>query len=82
MTMKSVKLSYYAVLREKAGRSDEERQTTAETYRVLYDELREQYKFPLDASRVRVAIGDAYVDMEETLVDGADITFIPPVAGG
>jgi molybdopterin synthase sulfur carrier subunit len=82
MSMKSVKLSYYAVLREKAGRSGEDRQTNAETYRTLYEELREQYKFPLDASRVRVAVGDAYAEMEDALADGCDVTFIPPVAGG
>lgn len=80
--MKQVSLSYYAVLREKAGRAGEDRQTDASTYRELYDQLREQYGFPLEAASVRVAIGDAYADMNDTVTEGVEITFIPPVAGG
>ncbi len=80
--MKTVNLHYFAVLREYACKSGESRETSAETFRNLYNELREQYKFPLDASRVRVAIGESYGDMDEELPDGANVTFIPPVAGG
>ena len=80
--MKSVNLHYFAVLREKAGKSSESRQTDAQTLQELYEELRNQYDFPLDASRVRVAIGEAYGNMEDQITDGAVITFIPPVAGG
>ena len=80
--MKSVKLYYYAILREKAGMSHETRQTDAETFRELYGELCSLYNFPLDASRVRVAVADAYVDMDQAVEDGFEVTFIPPVAGG
>ena len=80
--MKSVKLYYYAVLREYAGISHETRQTGATTFRELYEELSAVYKFPLDASRVRVAVSESYAGMDQLVDDGAEITFIPPVAGG
>jgi molybdopterin converting factor small subunit len=80
--MKTVNLHYFAVLREHAGKSGESRETDAQTFRELYDELRDLYEFPLDASRVRVAIGETYGDMDQELVDGISVTFIPPVAGG
>lgn len=62
--------------------SGETRQTGAGTFRELYDELRQEYRFPLDSARVRVAIGERYGDMDEELPDGITLTFIPPVAGG
>ena len=80
--MKTVQLHYFAVLRECAGKSGESRQTAAETYRELYNELRAEYNFPLEADRVRVALGESYGDMAQELADGIEVTFIPPVAGG
>lgn len=80
--MKTITVSYFAVLRECSGKSSETIQSGADSYRDVYEELRMLYKFPLDASRVRVAIGESYGDMDEEVVDGANITFIPPVAGG
>lgn len=80
--MKSVNISYFAVLRERSGKSRETRDTEAETLRDLYIELSGLYKFPLDETRVRVAIGESYVDMGQAIEEGMEITFIPPVAGG
>jgi molybdopterin synthase sulfur carrier subunit len=81
MTRK-VELSYFAVLRERAGKSHESRETMAKTLAELYEELRAEYQFPVDASRIRAAIGDNYVDLDQDLAEGLRITFIPPVAGG
>lgn len=80
--MKTVNISYFAVLRERAGKAGEMRKTSAANFQELYEELRREYSFPLDASRVRVAIGESYGEMEAELVDGVAVTFIPPVAGG
>lgn len=80
--MKTVKLSYYAVLRECSGKSGEIRETQAETFADLYNELKNEYNFPLDSGRVRVAIGEHYCGMDEKLTDNAEVVFIPPVAGG
>ena len=80
--MKRVNLSYFAVLRELAGKSAETWETDAATFADLYNELKNQYNFPLDATRVRVAVGEEYGNMDQLLEDGAEIAFIPPVAGG
>lgn len=80
--MNTITLQYYAVLREKAGKSSETRETEASTLHELYDELREAYGFSLEADRVRAAVGEEYVKMDAPVEDGMDITFIPPVAGG
>lgn len=80
--MKTITLQYYAVLREKAGKSSETRETEAVTLRELYDELRTAYDFPLEAERVRAAVGEEYVDLDAPVTEGMNITFIPPVAGG
>lgn len=82
ISMKTITLQYYAVLREKAGKSSETRETEAATLRALYDELREAYGFPLEADRVRAAVGEEYVQMDAPVADRMNITFIPPVAGG
>ena len=82
ITMKKVNLFYFAVLRECSGKAGEVRETQADTYSDLYAELRNEYNFPLDASRVRVAVGENYADMSREVEAGADIAFIPPVAGG
>jgi len=80
--MKTVNIYYFAVLRECAGKSHETRQTAARTFLDLYEEIRTLYRFPLEATRVRVALGDSYGEMDQEIVDGAEVTFIPPVAGG
>jgi molybdopterin converting factor subunit 1 len=80
--MKTVTVRYFAALRECAGKSMETRETPAETYTDLYNELNSDYNFPLDASRVRVAVGEAYAEMDQEIQDSCELAFIPPVAGG
>jgi molybdopterin-guanine dinucleotide biosynthesis protein A len=45
----NIKVQYYALLREQAGRSEEALVTTARTPRELYEELRRRYPFSLPA---------------------------------
>ena len=80
--MKKVTIRYFAALRECAGKSMEVRETEAASYTDLYDELNDQYNFPLDASRVRVAVGESYAAMDQEIQDNSELAFIPPVAGG
>ena len=77
-----VTVHYFAALREAAGTRSEERVTSAETARALYEELKEAYAFPLGFDQVRVAVGTAYADADTRLSEGLELTFIPPVAGG
>lgn len=80
--MPTVHLNYFAVLRERAGKAEEERVTDAPTLRKLYDELRDEHGFALEADHVRVAVGESYVALDTAVTDGMEVTFIPPVAGG
>ena len=79
---KHIKVQYYALLREQAGRSDEALVTAARTPRELYEELRARHPFSLAPAMLRVAVNAEFGDWTQTLSDGDSVVFIPPVAGG
>ncbi len=79
---KSVRIQYYALLREESGRSEERVSTSARTTLELYDELRSRYRFSLDTNRLSVAINDEFATWEHSLNEDDVVVFIPPVAGG
>jgi molybdopterin-guanine dinucleotide biosynthesis protein A len=79
---KHIKLQYYALLREQAGRSDEALVTSARTPRELYEELKARHPFSLAPEMLRIAINAEFGEWSQTLVDGDSVVFIPPVAGG
>lgn len=79
--MPSIHVEYFAILREKAGKSAEDLQTGAETAGALFDELAARHGFANRAS-MKVAINDEFSDWNASLSDGDSVVFIPPVAGG
>lgn len=79
---KRIKVQYYALLREQAGRSAETLVTTARTPRELYEELKSRYPFSLSAEMLRVAVNAEFGEWANPLADGDSVVFIPPVAGG
>jgi molybdenum cofactor guanylyltransferase len=79
---KKIRVQYFALLREQAGRSDESLTTSASTPRELYEELRKRYPFSLAPEMLRVAVNTEFGDWSQPLVDGDAVVFIPPVAGG
>ncbi|HEY3784247.1 MAG TPA: NTP transferase domain-containing protein [Steroidobacteraceae bacterium] len=79
---KRIKVQYYALLREQAGRSDETLLTTAQTPRELYEELKARYPFSLACEMLRVAVNAEFGEWANPLCDGDSVVFIPPVAGG
>jgi molybdopterin-guanine dinucleotide biosynthesis protein A len=79
---KHIKVQYYALLREQAGRSDEALVTGARTPRALYEELKARYSFSLAPELLRVAINAEFGAWSRPLADGDSVVFIPPVAGG
>lgn len=79
--MPRVRIEYFAILRERAGRASEELHTSAATAADLYAELRQRYPFP-DPASLKVAINDEFGDWQAKLTDGDRVVFIPPVAGG
>jgi molybdopterin-guanine dinucleotide biosynthesis protein A len=79
---KRIKVQYYAILREQAGRSDESIVTAARTPRDLYNELKSRYRFSLAPEMLRVAVNAEFGEWSQRLADGDFVVFIPPVAGG
>lgn len=79
---KNVKVQYYALLREQAGRSEEALVTGARTPRELYEELQVRYPFSLAPEMLRVAVNAEFGEWSQPLADGDSVVFIPPVAGG
>jgi molybdopterin-guanine dinucleotide biosynthesis protein A len=79
---KRIKVQYYAILREQAGRSDESVVTGANTPRDLYNELKSRYPFSLAPEMLRVAVNAEFGEWSQRLADGDSVVFIPPVAGG
>lgn len=80
--MKTIKVSYYAKLREERGRSEETLVSAAVTPAALYQSLQETHGFSLRPYQLRVAVNDAFVFWDTALKDGDTVVFIPPVAGG
>ena len=80
--MKSVDVQYYALLREQAGTSRERVTTEAATAQALYEELRARHGLTPDVSQLRVAIDGEFAKWQDALHEGAEVVFIPPVAGG
>ncbi len=78
----SLRIQYFAVLREQAGRSEELLDTRASDPAELYDELRRRHRFALAPSQLKVAINSEFRDWHTRLKHGDTVVFIPPVAGG
>jgi sulfur-carrier protein len=79
---KTVRVRYFAVLREQRGLDEERVATEAATAGELYEELRKRHRFTLPAERLRVAINDDLKAWATAVRDGDALVFIPPVAGG
>ena len=79
---KTVRIQYYAILREQAGRSDETLDTSAGTPAELYAELRQRHPFQLGPAQLKVALNSEFSDWQTPLKHGDTVVFIPPVAGG
>lgn len=77
-----VKIQYYALMREQAGRSEETLQTSAATPADLYTELAERYGFTLPREQLKVAVNSEFSDWSRKLGANDAVVFIPPVAGG
>jgi len=79
---RTIRVQYYALLREQAGRSDETVTTSARDPGELYAELRARYPFTLPPEMLRVAINAEFGEWTQALKAGDAVVFIPPVAGG
>lgn len=77
-----LKIQYYALMREQAGRSEETLETKAATAADLYSELQARYGFTLSREQLKVAVNSEFSTWSRKLVSGDAVVFIPPVAGG
>jgi molybdopterin converting factor subunit 1 len=77
-----LKIQYYALMREQAGRSEESIDSAAATPADLFDELVARYGFTLARERLKVAVNSEFCDWTHRLHAGDSVVFIPPVAGG
>jgi molybdopterin converting factor subunit 1 len=79
---RTLRVQYFALLREQAGRSEEQVTTAATTPLELYAELQRRYPFQLTREQLKVAVNAEFRDWATPLADGDSVVFIPPVAGG
>ena len=81
-SLKSLRVQYFALFREQAGRSEEMLESNADTPASLYAELQLRHPFRLQKEQLRVAVNAEFCDWQATLKGGDTVVFIPPVAGG
>jgi molybdopterin converting factor subunit 1 len=79
---KTVRVRYFAVLRDQRGLAEESVATGAATASALYEELAARHGFTLPADRLRVAVNDEFQPWSAPVRDADLVVFIPPVAGG
>jgi molybdenum cofactor guanylyltransferase len=77
-----LRIQYYALMREQAGRSEETLETSAATPADLYAELVARYGFTLAREQLKVAVNSEFSDWTRKLAANDAVVFIPPVAGG
>ncbi|HVW20975.1 MAG TPA: MoaD/ThiS family protein [Opitutaceae bacterium] len=80
--MKSVRVRYFAILREQRGLAEERLETGALTAGEIYAELSARHGFTLPPERLRAALNDEFAPWGATVREGDILAFIPPVAGG
>lgn len=80
--MITISVRYFAILREQRGQTTETLSTSATTPGALYEELRARHQFTLPAESIRAAVNGEFVAATHPLVQGNEVVFIPPVAGG
>ena len=79
---RALRVQYFALLREQAGRSEETVESRAATPRELLAELRQRHPFTLPENVLKVAVNGDFAPWERPLRAGDAVAFIPPVAGG
>jgi molybdopterin converting factor subunit 1 len=77
-----LKIQYFALMREQAGRSEESLETSAATPEDLFSELNARYGFTLAREQLKVAVNSEFSEWSRPLSAGDAVVFIPPVAGG
>jgi len=77
-----IKVKYFAMLRESAGKKEELIDLENSNIRDLFNQLNQKYRFSIDDHHLAVAINGHYRNWDYLMSDGDEVVFIPPVAGG
>ncbi len=80
--MSTINIHYFASLREKAGIDQEVFSGEFSSLKELFEQISKKYNFDLPAEMVQVAINDEFASMNDLVMNGSKVVFIPPVAGG
>ena len=80
--MKTHTVSYFGLLVERRGLSEETVRSDAATTAALYAELDAAHHLGLATANFRVAVNDEFVAWEHPLADGDRIALLPPMSGG
>ena len=80
--MATVRLLYFASLREATGCDGETVDSAAPDLAALYAEAAARHALGWPRERLRVAVDGAFARWEDPLADGSEVAFIPPVSGG
>jgi molybdopterin converting factor subunit 1 len=82
--MMKIRLLFFAVLRDIAGRSEDVREFPNGTRAGdVWQRLRKEHAALRDYIQPpMIAVNESYVGADEPLHDGDELAFIPPVAGG
>lgn len=78
----TVRVRYFAVLRDRAELAEESISCEPQSARALVDDLIERRNLGLASPLIRIAVNGAFVSDETLLSDGDEVVLIPPVAGG
>ena len=76
----SIKILYFASLREQIGRSEDVMEAT-ETLRVI-DAWQQTTGMPELLENLLIAVNQEYTTADAILEDGDELAFFPPVTGG
>ena len=78
----NIQVRYFAAFREAAGIAAEPVETHAGTPAALFSECARRHPGLQAYSASLVAINDEMADWDQSLTDGDEVLFFPPVAGG
>ena len=79
---KKVTIRYFALVGARRGTQTEPYETEAGTARQLLHEIQANGHFPLTTNIVKAAINDEFVEWDNPIKDGDQITLLPPFSGG
>jgi MoaD family protein len=77
-----IKVRYFALFREQAGRDSELIEFAGGTAAELFTTMAEIHPDLITEAAALVAVNDEMREWETILIEGDEVLFFPPVAGG